>query len=111
MEIIKTKNTCGFQKVILMFASFAVFICFGYFDIWKTVVIKHIERHQQIVKFKSFALLFVDVTLGPVTYNDGEKEILVGAVSWGRLDCNGHSVFARVSEVVPWIQEQMRQPC
>jgi len=48
---------------------------------------------------------------GPLTYNDNGRVTLVGAVSWGNPSCVGTTVFARVTEVLPWIQEQMRQPC
>ena len=57
------------------------------------------------------SFIFAYFTLGPLTYNDGGQETLVGVVSWGDGDCSGPSVFARVTEVLPWIQEQMRQPC
>ena len=34
---------------------------------------------------------------------------MVGVVSWGNPSCLGTTVFARVTNVLPWIQEQMRQ--
>ena len=49
--------------------------------------------------------------LGPLTYNDGGRATVVGVVSWGSRSCFGPGVFARVTEVLPWVQEQMRQPC
>ena len=56
-------------------------------------------------------IIFYDSTLGPLTYYDGGRETLVGAVSWGRRTCFGPTVFARVTEALPWIQEKMRQSC
>ena len=47
--------------------------------------------------------------LGPLTYTDGGITTVVGAVSWGNPSCLGTTVFARVTEVLPWIEEQMRQ--
>ena len=56
-------------------------------------------------------IFFASFVLGPLTYDDGGQAILVGVVSWGRDSCDGPTVFARVTEVLPWIHEQMRQPC
>ena len=47
--------------------------------------------------------------VGPLTYTAGGITTVVGAVSWGNPSCLGTTVFARVTNVLPWIQEQMRQ--
>jgi len=50
---------------------------------------------------------------GPLTYNDNGRAVLVGVVSWGRgcALATHPGVYARVSEVIPWINAQMSQTC
>ena len=51
--------------------------------------------------------------LGPLTYNDGGRAVVVGVVSWGRgcALATHPGVYARVTEVMPWINEQLSQMC
>ena len=53
--------------------------------------------------------------LGPLTYTDGlpAREFVVGVVSWG-ADCGKEQypgVYARVTHVRDWIDEQMAIKC
>ena len=50
---------------------------------------------------------------GPLTYNDNGRAVLVGVVSWGRgcALATHPGVYARVSEVIPWINAQLSQMC
>ena len=53
------------------------------------------------------------LVLGPLTYNDGGRATLVGVVSWG-IGCalaTHPGVYARVTEVLPWINSEMSQTC
>ena len=46
---------------------------------------------------------------GPLTYDDQGSAVVVGVVSWGH-GCaltNYPGVYSRVTEVLPWINEQM----
>ena len=49
--------------------------------------------------------------IGPLTYNDGAKETVVGVVSFGSSSCDGRTVFARVTEAREWIQSKLAQTC
>ena len=48
---------------------------------------------------------------GPLTYDDQGSAVVVGVVSWGHgcalTDYPG--VYSRVTEVLPWINEQMTE--
>ena len=50
---------------------------------------------------------------GPLTYNDAGQAILVGVVSRGQgcalKDYPG--IYARVTEVLPWIEEELAKTC
>ena len=48
---------------------------------------------------------------GPLTYNNGGRATLVGVVSYGTHGCWSYTVFARVTAVLPWIQDEMEQQC
>ena len=48
---------------------------------------------------------------GPLTYNNGGRATLVGVVSYGKAGCWSYTVFARVTAVLPWIQDEMEQQC
>jgi len=51
--------------------------------------------------------------LGPLTYDDDGKQTLVGVVSWG-FGCaeKGHpGVYSRITEVLPWIEEELSKTC
>ena len=51
--------------------------------------------------------------LGPLTYDDDGKQTLVGVVSWGR-DCalkDYPGVYARITHVLPWIEEELSKTC
>jgi len=48
---------------------------------------------------------------GPLTYNNGGRATVVGAVSFGKGGCPGVTVYARVTEVLPWIQGEMNKQC
>ena len=53
------------------------------------------------------------LTSGPLTYDDDGKQTLVGVVSWGR-ECglkDYPGVYARITEVLPWIQEELSKTC
>ena len=48
---------------------------------------------------------------GPLTYDDQGRAVVVGVVSWGE-GCgwtNYPGVYSRVTEVLPWINEQMTE--
>ena len=48
---------------------------------------------------------------GPLTYESEGQTFIVGVVSWG-IGCaqpNKPGVYARVTEVLPWINEQLKQ--
>ena len=54
------------------------------------------------------------LTPGPLTYDDDGKQTLVGVVSWGKKPCalKGYpSVYARITEVLPWIEEELSKTC
>ena len=48
---------------------------------------------------------------GPLTYEDAGKTYLIGVVSWGKgcADPKYPGVYARVTKVLDWIQEQFKQ--
>ena len=50
---------------------------------------------------------------GPLTYNDAGQAILVGVVSrgYGCGDVDYPGVYARVTEVLPWIEEELAKTC
>jgi len=48
---------------------------------------------------------------GPLTYNNDGKATLVGVVSWGSRSCDANTIFARVTEVLPWIESEMKEQC
>jgi len=50
---------------------------------------------------------------GPLTYNNAGRATLVGVVSWGdpNQDCPGPTVFARVTEELDWIKDEMTKHC
>ena len=54
------------------------------------------------------------LTSGPLTYDDDGKQILVGVVSWGKKPCASKGypgVYARITEVLPWIGEELAKTC
>jgi len=48
---------------------------------------------------------------GPLTYNNNGRATLVGVVSWGSRSCDQNTIFARVTEVLPWIENEMKEQC
>ena len=48
---------------------------------------------------------------GPLTYDDQGSAVVVGVVSWGHgcAETNYPGVYGRVTEVLPWINEQMTE--
>ena len=69
-----------------------------------------------MIKICSLLNLFSSVLffhLGPLTYDDDGKQTLVGVVSWG-FGCaeKGHpGVYSRITEVLPWIEEELSKTC
>ena len=51
--------------------------------------------------------------LGPLTFNDEGRETIVGVVSFGEgcAQASNPGVYARVTEVLPWIKEQLKNTC
>ena len=65
-----------------------------------------------IFKICYIILLFIFPS-GPLTYTTGGKTYLVGVVSWG-IGCaqaNFPGVYARVSHVRDWVDQQMAITC
>ena len=51
--------------------------------------------------------------LGPLTFNDGEGEILVGVVSRG-FGCalkDFPGIYGRITAVLPWIKNELAEGC
>ena len=61
----------------------------------------------------------IDVCLrfsGPLTYNDNGRETVVGVVSFGDITCSSSTlvngsvaVYARVTEKLEWIKNEMKK--
>ena len=51
--------------------------------------------------------------LGPLTFNDGGGETLVGVVSWGIgcADKEYPGIYARITSVLPWIKRELAETC
>ena len=63
------------------------------------------------MRLSRISSLFIFV--GPITYTTGAKTYVVGAVSWGH-GCarpNKAGVYARVTTVLSWINEEMTKSC
>ena len=50
---------------------------------------------------------------GPLTYDDNGRAVLVGVVSWGFgcAEASYPGVYSRVTEVLPWIKEEISKQC
>ena len=50
---------------------------------------------------------------GPLTYNDAGQAILVGVVSrgYGCAKKNYPGIYTRVTEVLPWIKDELAKTC
>ena len=50
---------------------------------------------------------------GPLTYNDAGRETLVGVVSrgYGCAKKNYPGIYTRVTEVLPWIKDELAKTC
>ena len=57
--------------------------------------------------------LLIYFVLGPLTYLDQGRAVLVGVVSWGRgcALATHPGVYARTTEALTWINDQMSQTC
>ena len=64
-------------------------------------------------KYLQNAHIFILLIKGPLTYTMEGRTYLVGVVSWG-IGCareNFYGVYARVTEELDWINEQLGQGC
>ena len=70
------------------------------------------SKKKTIGSTRTFFFLFRSI-IGPLTYNDEGHETVVGVVSWGEgcADKRYPGVYARVTEALPWIEEQLTKTC
>ena len=74
-----------------------------------TIIEKSIKLQYIVLIVHSLSI----PNLGPLTYNDNGRATLVGVVSGGK-DCADRrypGTYARVTEALPWIQEELAKTC
>ena len=57
--------------------------------------------------------IFNYIIIGPLTFNYDGQETLVGVVSWG-VGCavkHNPGVYARITHVLPWIEQGLAKTC